>query len=389
MLVYVHRDLGGFLVHIRVLAMDNLGRRYDIDWLRVIAIWLLILYHVTISFQPFARFIDYIQSEQQVESLWIAAQSITIWRLALLFFVSGMGVYFALARRNWKQLLLERTVRILLPLIFGFFTIVPLYKYMKQAYYGEPLAYEPFAGHLWFLANIFAYVLLLMPIFYYLKKRPDHVILRSLRKLLNYPESLFLFIIPVIIEAYVLDPGRFSQLAYTWHGFWLGLLVFFMGFCFIAMGESFWKAVDQLKFTCLVIAVVLCFVRLFVYEVDSPHFLTVIEAMNWIYAAFGFGYAYLNKPSRVLSYLSVAVYPVYILHSVFQQLGMMAVIPLNVPPGLKFVLAVIITFAGCYLTYELVIRRINVIRPLFGLKFLPKKEAVVSQDAVTVPIDAK
>jgi hypothetical protein len=34
-----------------------------------------------------------------------------------------MGVRFAMQRRDWKQLLKDRTIRILIPFIFGFFFI--------------------------------------------------------------------------------------------------------------------------------------------------------------------------------------------------------------------------------------------------------------------------
>ena len=35
-------------------------RRYDIDWLRVIAIGLLLVYHIGIGFQPWGVFIGFI-----------------------------------------------------------------------------------------------------------------------------------------------------------------------------------------------------------------------------------------------------------------------------------------------------------------------------------------
>ena len=42
-------------------------RIYDIDWLRVIAIGLLLIYHIAIIFQPWALFIGFIKSEESVE----------------------------------------------------------------------------------------------------------------------------------------------------------------------------------------------------------------------------------------------------------------------------------------------------------------------------------
>ena len=102
-------------------------RRYDIDWLRVIAIGLLLIYHIAIIFQPWAMFIGFIRSDDALEGLWTPMTMLNVWRIPLLFFVSGMGLYFAMKKRNWKQLLIERTKRILLPFVFGILAITPLH----------------------------------------------------------------------------------------------------------------------------------------------------------------------------------------------------------------------------------------------------------------------
>jgi peptidoglycan/LPS O-acetylase OafA/YrhL len=118
-------------------------RRYDIDWVRVIAIGLLLIYHIGIGFQPWGVFIGFIQSDKPLNSLWIPMSMLNIWRIPLLFFVSGMGVCFAIRKRNWKQLVLERTKRILLPFVFGIFFIVPIHIFIWQIYYSQDLVYTP------------------------------------------------------------------------------------------------------------------------------------------------------------------------------------------------------------------------------------------------------
>ena len=106
--------------------MSTAIRRYDIDWVRVIAIGLLLLYHVAIAFQSWGVMIGFIATKKPWASLWIPMTMLNVWRIPLLFFVSGMGVYFAIQNRNWKQLLQERASRILLPLVFGMLAIVPI-----------------------------------------------------------------------------------------------------------------------------------------------------------------------------------------------------------------------------------------------------------------------
>ncbi|MEL6592777.1 MAG: acyltransferase family protein, partial [Bacteroidota bacterium] len=112
-------------------------RRYDIDWIRVIAIWLLILYHISIGFRPWGTLIFFIRHETALDVLDYFMSILGIWRIPLLFFVSGMGVCFAMRKRNWLELLKERAQRILLPFVFGSLAIVPLHVWLWQDYYHQ------------------------------------------------------------------------------------------------------------------------------------------------------------------------------------------------------------------------------------------------------------
>jgi len=347
--------------------MQNTERRHDIDWLRVIAIALLLIYHIGIVYQPWGKYIGFIQSEETSMAIWIPMALLNVWRIPLLFFVSGMGVCFALRRRNWKQLLLDRTKRILLPLIFGSFFIVPIHVFIFQKYYEQEIVYSPSEGHLWFLLNICIYVIQIIG-FAFLDKNYDYKFFNFFRKLLKHPYFIYLFLIPFIIEAELLNPEYFSLYVGTGHGFILGMLAFFFGFLFIAIGETFWTALDKIKTVSLIIAFSLYLVRLFYFDLSAPNFLMSIESMNWIFAVLGFGHKYLNKPGKILSYLSQAVYPVYIVHMIFLFLASSIFLPLNLPLALNLILIVVFTFIGCFVTYELIIRRVGFIRPLFGLK---------------------
>src|SRR6478609_1048372 len=137
--------------------MNTSTRRYDIDWIRVIAIGLLLLYHVAIGFQPWGIMIGFITTPTPWNELWTPMSMLNIWRIPLLFFVSGMGVYFAMQNRTWKQLLQERALRILVPYLFGAICIFPISSYIWVRYNDFSFSYSPNAGHLWFLGNIFVY----------------------------------------------------------------------------------------------------------------------------------------------------------------------------------------------------------------------------------------
>lgn len=343
-------------------------RRYDIDWLRVIAIGLLIVYHIAICFQPWGVFIGFIQSNQPIEALWPSMSMLNVWRIPLLFYVSGMGVYFAIHRRDWKGLLTERLKRIVIPLVFGMLAIVPLHVLIWQHYYSQELTYQPDPAHLWFLGNIFIYVLLLSPLFFYLKKHQDGQVQKRFSRVLGHPAGLLLLMTPFALEVELITPEVFELYAMTLHGFWLGLIAFAVGFCCVYAGTPFWEMIAQWKWVILALASTLFAIRWSLYELKSPDVLMSIESNLWILAVFGLGYRYLRRPGRILTYLSQSAYPVYILHMIFIYLGSYLIFSLDIADWLAFVLLVAFTFAGCFFVYEMLIKRMKWLRPLFGIK---------------------
>lgn len=343
-------------------------RRHDIDWLRVVAIGLLLIYHIAIIFQPWAMFVGFVRSDEPIETLWKPMTMLNVWRIPLLFYVSGMGLYFAMRKRNFRQLLAERSKRILLPLIFGIVAIAPLHMFLFQEYYNLPLSYYAHAGHLWFLGNIFIYVLLLSPLFLYLAKSEEGKLRRGLSSLMNNPLGplalSFFFVLGVII----VKPQIFSMYAQTWHGFFYGLLAFFFGFLLVYSGKVFWQTASKWRWLYICLAAVLYVIRLLIFETNSPAYLMAIESNCWIFGLFGLGYKYLNKPGAALTYLSQAAYPVYIIHMFVLYAGALIILPLGVPPVMKFGLITMFTFGTCYVIYEFIIRRIGFLRLFFGCR---------------------
>ena len=344
------------------------NRRYDIDWLRVITIGLLLIYHIAIVFQPWGVLIGFIQSTESMVNLWTPMTLINVWRIPLLFFVSGMGVCFAIRKRNWKQLLMERTQRIFLPFLFGALFIVPLHIFIWQKYYHQDFNYTPGEGHLWFLKNIFVYIVLLIPAFFYLKNNKTNILNKALNFLFRNPLGLLVVIFFFVLEGVWVNPMAYEMYAMTWHGFFLGLIAFFFGFSFIQTGRTFWPMILKWRWILLVLAIAVYSLRFTLFDLKTPNYLMAIESCLWIFAIFGFAYKYLNHPSKVLRYLSEAAYPIYIIHMILLYLGSFLILPLDIPTELKFILLVVFTFVGCFALYEFVIRRVYFLRPLFGLK---------------------
>lgn len=349
-------------------AAVSLPRRYDVDWLRVLALGLLIVFHVTLTFQPWAAATGFPQNEQLLEELVPFLSLVAVWRIPILFLISGMGVGFAMQRRDWKELLKDRTVRILVPYLFGVALLGPVLG-VALPHLGWEAEYTLQFGHLWFLLNIFLYVLWLIGLLIYLKDNPDNAFFRFVSRVIRWPLGPFLLAVPLVVEAWLVNPEFYSVYVDTAHGWLLGLICFFTGFVLVSVQEAFWPAVARIRWAALAVAASLYLVRLLVFDLQNePSGLTAFESMSWMLAILGFGSRHLNRPSRSLARLSRAVYPVYIVHMPVQFAAAYLVLPLSLPAPVKLILLLVGTFGISFFLYEYVLRRLKWIRPLFGMK---------------------
>jgi len=237
-----------------------------------------------------------------------------------------------------------------------------------QSYYKMNVSYIPNAGHLWFLGNIFSYVLIFSPLFFYFKRNGNGKVVMLIKKIFSNPLGLLLVLAAFVAEALIIKPYPYELYAMTWHGYFLGLLAFFFGFCFVLSGDPFWSTILKGRWLFLSAAILLFILRVVEFKMNVPIYLLVAESNCWIFSVFGFACKYLNRPGNALTYLSQAAYPVYIVHMIFLFLGSMLIFPLELDVRLQFILVLLFTFAGCFIIYEFMIRRVNFVRPLFGLK---------------------
>jgi hypothetical protein len=97
-------------------------RRYDLDWIRVIAFFLLILYHVGMFYVPWDW---HVKSPHTVPVLEPVMMLTSPWRLTLLFLVSGAATRFMADKMAVGALTRARVARLLPPLLLGIFVVVP------------------------------------------------------------------------------------------------------------------------------------------------------------------------------------------------------------------------------------------------------------------------
>ena len=114
------------------------------------------------------------------------------------------------------------------------------------SYYGMDTGYEPNAGHLWFLINIFLYIIYFIGIIWAFKTYPDNPILRFFRKWLRKPWTLYAVALPLMLEASLVNPEYFASYP-TPHGHFLGMICFITGFIFVCLKDDFWTAAQRVR----------------------------------------------------------------------------------------------------------------------------------------------
>src|SRR6187551_1042544 len=214
-------------------------RIYFLDWLRVLAFSLLVFYHTGLIFVDWGF---HIQNDHFSEWLKLPMLFVNQWRLPLLFFVSGAGIYFALGTRSAGVFAKERLLRIFIPLVFGMFVVIP-----PQVYY-EWLHHETFTGsyldfyplyfsnitwnHLWFLTYLFVYSLVALPLFLYLRSERAAPIIASLSSFFVKGQSLLLFSIPLLlVEILLRDQWPDNRnLVTDWYNFTFYFLLLIYGY---------------------------------------------------------------------------------------------------------------------------------------------------------------
>ena len=342
-------------------------RRYDIDWLRTMALGLLVIFHSILSFQTWATQIGFPQNNTTLDSIKPFIELISIWRIPILFIISGMGVCFAIQCRTWKQLLIDRAVRILIPYLFSMLVLWPLVTLISSRL-GWAAEYSINFGHLWFLLNIFLYVLWLIGLLIYLKDNPNNALFMFLEKVLKYRFGIFLFALPIMLESGLVNPQYFSGYVDSLHGWLIGIICFFIGFIFISLKDVFWPAVERNRWFALVLAFSFYLVQILNFEsAGAMNWLTGLESTCWMLAIFGFSSLHLNRQSKGLAYLNKAILPVYIVHLPIQFLVAYFLLPIDLSAYVKLVILISCTFGISFLLYEFVLKRVKLIRVLFGI----------------------
>ena len=378
-------------------------RRADLDWLRVIAFWLLIYYHAAIAFLPGG--IPMIQNTDVSPFLQVMAGFLHEFRLALLFLISGVGVSFALRHRDKAQFMRDRAARLLVPLVFGILVIVPPMIFLEKRFIGTfngsfaefyPMFFSEGVyprgnlswHHYWFIFYLYLFCLLGWPIFAYFKRAAGRQQLAHWSQRLPRGGCLYLAIVPLAVVEILLRawfPG-FPDLIHDWANFSHWFMIFIAGFL-LASSRPLLDRTQQLRGPTLALAMIATatmyaqfwlpekghFSPLVNGETDIATYvwfcvLRVSNVWFWLLACLGYAGHYLQRPSRLLTYLNGAVYPLFCLHLTVIVALEYVIVPLDWSISTKYLAITTGTILVSLGGYELLWRRIAWVRPLLGLK---------------------
>jgi hypothetical protein len=335
-----------------------------------------------------------------------------LFRMPLLFFISGTVSYYMMQRRSTLSFIGLRFRRLFIPLLVGMFIIVPPQIYMERlahGYKGSFLDWYPSVfkfvpypqggsfswHHLWFIAYLFIYDLLLAPAFAWLVSPKSDGFKNRLAALAK-GKWVYVLVLPSIIW-YALLRQKLPETNDLIHdGCYFVYWLFFLLVGFICILQP--KLMESLErnrrfaltigFLALVLLDYLRWNKIepdhaawpFQNEVFSYAFIALLPiiAWGWVLALVGYGKHYLNRTHKVLNYLNQAVYPFYILHQTVIVLIVYYIVQVpNESILSKYIYTVGITFFVTVLAYHLFIRPYALTRFLFGMKPKEKMKPVM------------
>jgi hypothetical protein len=374
-------------------------RLFYVDWLRIAAFTLLVLYHVGMLYVPWHF---HVKQEPTYATLEPLMRLSNPWRMGLLFAISGLATGLMLGRPGLAR---ERSRRLLLPLLLGMAVIVPPQAWLQvREQFGYPGGYLDFLrlyfsayggfcnareclvlptwNHLWFLPYLWAYTMLALLALRWLPAAWPSCLADRLAR----PPGWALLALPALALGALrghLYPrfGETHALVDDWaaHAAYLPL------FCFgllLARRRGLLAQLQGLRWPALALglagwAVLVGYPGLVagwpaVPEAWRLPMRWAFAAAQWggIVAAFGFARTHLNFDHRWRAPLTEAVFPLYLVHQTILIAAAVALRSLALPAGPEAALIVALTFGGGIAAWQ-VARRVRGLRPWMGLSPRP------------------
>ncbi|UCB45973.1 MAG: acyltransferase family protein [Spirochaetota bacterium] len=365
-------------------------RRLDLDWLRVLLILSVFLFHSGRAFLPIPWHInDPVGSSGMI----YFAQFMLAWMLPTIFIISGASIWYSLGFQKAGRFLRGKVLRLLVPLVFGIFILSPHQVYIERLTNGQvsgsfikwfPQYFEGVYGfggnfaiaghHLWYLLFLFMFSLILLPLFLFLRSERGRPVTKSFGSFLRIPGMIYVLGLILTVPMAFINPESFFGMREgfaDWNIIYY-ISVLFFGFMFFA-DKRIQESIMRQRWVSLIVGIVLYLLfRVFRFSFrPSPFqlgwFHYVLSSWCLIMAILGFGMKYLTGAGRFIRYANEGVLPFYVLHQPIIVLIAFWVIQLKIPIVMKFIIIVVLSFIAIIVLFE-GIRRVGVLRFLFGMK---------------------
>jgi len=391
----------------KTIQTTKTERQYYIDWLRILLIISVFLFHIGMIFNTWGWHIK--NDVQYKGALWYIMVFMHYWRMPLLFLISGAGTWFALGKRSSSQYLGERFRRLIIPFLAGIFILVPVQVYIeKSTQYQSLIDFYPhmFDGiyptgnfswhHLWFILYLFFISLIISPFLKFFKSTRFELFKQWLSSWLSKPLMLNIYILPLLISQIILRP-YFPEETHALFNDWafvaFDILFFMAGFVMLS-NNIITEAIKKQRYLFLIEAVM---VTVFMYTVP---FLTLNErigdimwdisaifvAWSWGITAIGFAKKYLNFDSRFRKLANEAIYPFYLLHQPVIVVVGFFVLKYNLPTFWEVLIIMSLSFIVTVSVYRFIIYPFNLLRIIFGLKKLSTEKSEIIRFPVVASI---
>jgi glucans biosynthesis protein C len=380
-------------------------RLYYLDWLRVLGILAVFVYHST----RFFNMEDWLVKNPTWYP-WVEVWNrfATAWLMPLMFVVSGASLFYAVGKgeggiKGAGTFVKDKVLRLLVPWLAFILTHQALQIYLQRSSHGQlsgsffqylPQYYtsnfDLYGEHLWYLWVLFLFSILLYPLMRWLTGR-GRAVLSKLGNWLALPGAVYALALPAILLAVLIDYQSMDLKNAGWI-FIVYLWLTLAGFLVVSH-DRLQASIQRLRWLSLPIGLILVGCSIFLLTLEAgPAFGTWGYALGWgvralgswccVLAAMGFGMKYLNFSTPVLSYANEAVLPFYILHqTVLLSVGYF-VVQWPIPDLFKWAIILLASLAIIMVIYEFLIRRFNVMRFLFGMKPFSKQPVARSRGAV-------
>lgn len=379
-------------------------RQYFIDWLRIGLIISVFFFHVGMIFRPENWHVNSIESFPFLDPImwWLH-----LWRMPLLFLVSGVGTYYAIGHRTSWLYIKERFTRLYIPFFVGFFTLVPLMVYVERIpKYDSFLDFIPhmFDGgpypagnlswhHLWFILYLFIISLMIAPFLNYTRTAHYRLLRSNLVRKTSKKMGLNWLLPIIIISQLVLRqyfPKSTHALYNDWAYFVYYLLFFLIGFVLITNEKVIASIADNKRlylfqtmiFSILLFSLPTIFGQTSIVQDYFRGITEIVISYSCGITAIGYFKAYFSEDHKSRTILNEAIYPFYLLHQPALIFVGYFVLKWEIPFLMQAILIILISLIFIVISYWFVIRRFDILRISFGLK-IKKTELPLTSESLS------